>query len=217
MAVPRSEPYIWVTWLSKLLVGEDSCEWAAWFKAQHGSFDKVPSSFNQAAWLMAHTSLLGQVRTDLEDKGLTVFTERQNNFTLKGKAATLGGQADLIGTSGGSGLILDAKTGQPRTSDHVQVMIYMWAIPQALRQYQGVVFDGKVVYTDHEVPIPASAVDDAFKTNLIKLIRQVSSASPLRKVPSRMECGFCPIARTECRDRIEGPDDREPGAAASDF
>ncbi len=203
MAVPRSEPYIWVTWLSKLLVGEESCEWAAWFKAQHESYDKVPSSFNQAAWLMGHTALLGQVRSALESSGHTVFTERQNKFTLKGRAATLGGQADLIGTSGRSGLILDAKTGTPKTSDHVQVMIYMWAIPQALRQYQGVVFDGKVVYADHEVPIPASAVDESFKTNLIKLIKQVSSSSPLRKVPSGMECGYCPIAKTECRDRIE--------------
>ena len=28
-------PYIWVTWLPRLLSGEGSCEWAAWFKAQH--------------------------------------------------------------------------------------------------------------------------------------------------------------------------------------
>ena len=37
-------PYVWVTWLTKLLVGDASCEWAAWFKAQHESFswDKGP-------------------------------------------------------------------------------------------------------------------------------------------------------------------------------
>ena len=28
-------PYVWVTWLSKLLVGENSCEWGSWFRAQH--------------------------------------------------------------------------------------------------------------------------------------------------------------------------------------
>ena len=27
----RDEPYIWVTWLTRLLVGENSCEWAVWF------------------------------------------------------------------------------------------------------------------------------------------------------------------------------------------
>ena len=28
-------PYVWVTWASKLLAGDASCEWASWFKAQH--------------------------------------------------------------------------------------------------------------------------------------------------------------------------------------
>ena len=36
MAKPRSGgPYIWVTLLSKLLAGDESCEYAGWFKAQH--------------------------------------------------------------------------------------------------------------------------------------------------------------------------------------
>ena len=37
-------PYIWVTWLTKLLVGENSCEWSAWFRAQHEGW-----SWEQAA------------------------------------------------------------------------------------------------------------------------------------------------------------------------
>ena len=28
-------PYIWPTWLTALLAGESSCEWRAWFHAQH--------------------------------------------------------------------------------------------------------------------------------------------------------------------------------------
>ena len=28
-------PYIWATTLAKLLTGENSCEWAGWFKAHH--------------------------------------------------------------------------------------------------------------------------------------------------------------------------------------
>ena len=35
MAQPRATgPYVWVTWLPRLLSGESSCEWASWFKAQ---------------------------------------------------------------------------------------------------------------------------------------------------------------------------------------
>ena len=40
----ESGPYIWVSWIAKLLTGENSCEWAAWFKAQHetSSWGKTP-------------------------------------------------------------------------------------------------------------------------------------------------------------------------------
>ena len=37
MAVLRNNgPYVWVTWLPRLLSGENTCEWANWFKTQHG-------------------------------------------------------------------------------------------------------------------------------------------------------------------------------------
>ncbi len=51
MAQLRSTgPYVWVTWLLKLLAGESSCEWASWFKAQHEgwSWSRMPSDFDQA-------------------------------------------------------------------------------------------------------------------------------------------------------------------------
>ena len=34
-AIPRDHPYIWATWLPRLLVGDNSCEWAIWFKAHY--------------------------------------------------------------------------------------------------------------------------------------------------------------------------------------
>jgi len=37
----------------------------------------------------------------------------------------------LIGLNG-SGTVCDIKTGQPKPSDHTQVMIYVWAVPRAL-------------------------------------------------------------------------------------
>ena len=64
MAQTRESPYIWVTWLTKLLVGENSCEWAAWFHAHHESwsYDKVPSNFDANEWQMKHTALLKTIR-----------------------------------------------------------------------------------------------------------------------------------------------------------
>ena len=62
----REHPYIWATWLPRLLTGENSCEWAAWFKANHQGWNRVPSDFNQTDWLLNHTALPNKRRTDWE-------------------------------------------------------------------------------------------------------------------------------------------------------
>ena len=204
MGKQRSEPYIWTTWLTKLLVGEESCEWGAWFKAHNQSYDKVPDTFDRTKWQIEHTALLRDIREKLESESYVVFLERQNNFRLRGRQSgiVVGGQPDLIAVKGNLGLICDAKTGQARPSDHVQVMIYMWAIPLAFRQYSAVTFDGEVTYQDQQVPIPSSAINESFISNLAKLVQRVGGSKPLSKVPSAAECGFCQIASTECSERI---------------
>ena len=196
-------PDVWVTWLTKLLVGDNSCEWAGWFKTQHEnrSWDKVPSDFDQTQWQMEHTALLEQARSKLEAEGQAVFVENENRFTLRGSSATLGGKPDIVATYEGKGTIVEAKTGTPRRADHVQVMVYMYAVPRALQQYRGIAFDGRVVYQDHEEAVPASAIDQPFVERLGALIRRLASGTPARKVPSPMECGFCNITEADCPER----------------
>jgi len=110
---------------------------------------------------------------------------------------------DLIGLNG-SGTVCDIKTGQPKPSDHTQVMIYVWAVPRALPKYQGQRFDGLVVYPDHEVRIPAEAVDVTFVQYLAGLIRRVSADAPPRRIPSLDECKFCDLTSKDCAERVEG-------------
>lgn len=215
MTTKRDQPYIWVTWLTKLLVGENSCEWAAWFKAHYTNFRRAPDDFDSGTWQMNHTVLLNQTRDQLQDEGHSTFVEKQNRFTLRGSSATLGGKPDLIALSGDRGVIYDVKTGQPTTSDHVQVMTYMYAVPRALGQYKNMVFDGMVVYTDHQVPIPASAVNNQFIDRLASLIRRISREQPLLKTPSALECGFCQISKEECPERVESG--AEDGLETTDF
>ena len=203
MTTKRDQPYIWVTWLTKLLVGENSCEWAAWFRAHYTNFLRVPDDFDSATWQMNHTVLLNQERDRLQCEGHAVFVEKQNRFALRGRSATLGGKPDLIALAGDKGVIYDVKTGQPTASDHVQVMTYMYAVPRALGQFKNMGFDGMVVYRDHKVPIPASAVNKQFIDRLASLIRRISGEQPLLKTPSVMECGFCQISREECPERVE--------------
>ena len=206
MPTERDKPYIWVTWLTRLLVGENSCEWAAWFRAHNfsSSYEKEPDSFGLTAWRIEHTAFLNQKRDELEAEGRKVFVEDQNSFSLHGNTATLGGKPDLIVVSGVQGLILDVKTGKPNPSHRIQLMVYMYAIPLALGQHQGIRFNGKVVYTDsnENVDIPHTAVDDIFIKNLADLIRKVSSEAPARRAPSSQECGFCNITSADCPEKV---------------
>ena len=200
----RTGPYIWVTWLTELLAGEHSCEWAGWFRAQHytNSWTPVPSSLDLPSWMLAHTAALNEYRGNLEAQQYTVFTENQNAFQLQGQAATLGGKPDLIARQAATGTIIDVKTGKPRASHAIQVLLYMYAIPRALPQHKGVTFDGKVVYQDHEVPVPAASVNETFIQEFAGLIRRLSSTTPARKVPSAAECLFCPISSADCPERL---------------
>ena len=218
MTETRSGPYIWVTWLSKLLVGDRSCEWAAWFKAHHKNYVRAPSPFDVVTWQMNHTALLNDVRDGLELDGNRVSSEDQNYFNLRGSSgAVLGGKPDLVVTrEDGTGTIYDIKTGQPRASDNAQVMIYMYALPY-INQFRGIQFDGRLVYKEGgEVEIPADAVDDSFRSHLFGLIRRVSDSDPARKVPSALECSMCDLTPADCPERIED-DPRESITEGADF
>ena len=80
LAQRREHPYIWATWLPRLLAGENSCEWAIWFKAHHQNWAKVPSDFNQAEWMLNHTSLLNEKKSQWEARRQKVYVEGQNSF-----------------------------------------------------------------------------------------------------------------------------------------
>ena len=198
-------PYIWVTWLPKLLSGQTSCEWASWFKAQHysDSWTRMPSDFDLTRWLTAHTALLNESRVTWERKGYSALTEGQNHFNLRGNSAVLAGKPDLVARKGDGVKIIDAKTGRPSPADALQVMIYMYALPRALERYRGLKLTGQVAYSDHVVNIPAEAVDEAFVRNMGQLITRLASEMPARRVPSPGECRFCEITPADCPERAE--------------
>ena len=56
-------------------------------------------------------------------------------------------------------MIIDAKTGRPNPAHSAQVLIYMYAVPKALPEYNGMEFRGHIIYPDGNVQIPASGVD----------------------------------------------------------
>ena len=209
MANLRSNgPYVWVTWLPRLLSGESSCEWASWFKAQHeeDSWTLVASGFDLTKWLTDHTALLNQSREAWERRGYSVLTEEQNRFNLRGKSAVLAGKPDLIACKDDEVVVIDTKTGRSSTAHPVQVMLYMYALPKALERYRGLKLTGQVAYSDHVVDIPAEAVDETFVQRMGQLITRLASDMPARRIPSPGECRFCEITPADCPERVEeGP------------
>ena len=195
MAQRREHPYIWATWLPRLLTGENSCKWAVWFKAHHRNWTRNPSQFNQAQWMLDHTALLNERITDWEVGGFDVDVEAQHRFELRSKSATLGGRPNLVARRDDESVIVDAKTGQENPSHVVQVMIYLYAVPKALEKYRNLKPRGQVTYRDHTVRIPAEAVDDQFVQNIGALIRRLS-ADKTREA-STQPTGM-PLLRHQC-------------------
>ena len=210
-------PYVWVTWLPRLLSGESSREWASWFKAQHEgwSWSRMPSDFDQAGWLMNHTALLNQQRQRWEAQGYTVLTEGQNSFNLRGSSAVLAGKPDLVARRRDQVTVIDAKTSRPSPAHAAQVLLYMYALPRALECYRGLSIAGQVAHPDHVVDIPPEAVDGRFVENLGGLMRRLASEMPARRVPSTGECRFCEITPADCPERAEEGSPEE--GATDDF
>lgn len=197
----RTQPYIWTTWLSKILGGDSSCEWSAWYRAHYENIPKRDRS-DMDGWRMKHTSLLNQTKARFEKEGSRVFLEDQNKFSLKGKVATLAGKPDLI-VVGDDYMICDVKSGQPKISDRMQVMIYMYAIPLVLPQYKGVSFSGMVAYDgDHDYISPED-INEMFTSSLVGLIKRVGNAEPAQRVPSVRECRFCDLTAESCEARVD--------------
>ena len=207
MPTRREHPYIWTTWLPRLLTGENSCEWAVWFKAHYQDWTKPPSDFDQAEWLMRHTALLNQQRQEWQSDRRTILVEGQNAFQLRGKSATLAGRPDLVVLNERDATIIDVKTGREQPWHKVQVMIYQYALPLAMTQYRNVRIGGEVVYPSHRVRISRGALPGQFIDQLGSTIRRLAAPNPPKPTPSFQECRFCDITAADCPARVDQPNE----------
>ena len=165
MTRPRTNPYLYLTWIPRYLTGEKSCLWAAWFKANFQNYEKMPSDFDSAKWNMEHTDLLTELVDRLEEQGCQVFIESQNSFKVESPRSgfVISGKPDVIAVHpDGRVVVYDVKTGQESASHVAQVQLYMYLLPKAQgARWRGMKFEGAVVYKGgREVPIPADSVNE---------------------------------------------------------
>ena len=98
MTRPRTNPYLYVTWIPRYLTCDKSCLYAAWFKANHQGYVKMPGDFDSAKWNIEHADLMNKPLEELEDRGSEIFIERQNSFKVESSrtGAVIGGTPDII-------------------------------------------------------------------------------------------------------------------------
>ena len=159
-------PYIYPTWLPKLLAGLDSCEWKIWFQVHHDSrsWDKLPSDFDLTRYSLEHTELVRLCTEEYEQRGFTVSVERQNDFRLQLAGATISGRPDIVAWRDDEAVIVDAKAAKPNPSHEIQVILYMTWLPIIDPRFQKVKLSGEVYYGEEAViDIPAASVNDRFK------------------------------------------------------
>ena len=202
----QTGPYIYPTWLPKLLAGLDNCEYKTWFQVHHDSrsWDKLPSDFDLTRYNLEHTELVRLCTEEYEERGFTVSVERQNDFRLQVEGATISGRPDIVAWRDDEAVIVDVKAAKPNPSHEIQVMLYMTWLPMIDPRFQKVNLSGEVYYGEEAViDIPAASVDDRFKEITAGLIGRVTSKNPPRRAPSVSECRFCPISSRYCPERRE--------------
>lgn len=196
----HGKPYIWVTWLSKLL-GGNRCVWSAWFKA-HFKYEKFEEqASNLVEWNRNHTRLMAQCRAQLEADGWTVSEEEENAFRMEGTAAVVAGKPDIVAVKPGRVLVVDGKTGRERDSDIWQVLLYLYAVPKSRPDLTGTL-EGEVHYPNGEISLTTDELTLERMSEIVALVKAIAADEPPKKVPSRAECQRCNIGRQDCPQRV---------------
>jgi len=216
MTAPRDGSYIWVTWITGLMSADRQCEWSAWFRAHFQGYDRVPSDFDLSKWKAAHGEMVRARADELRGEGYTVFVEGQNKFSLKGRAATLGGVPDLVAVRDGRGLVVDCKSGKQRDSDAFQVLTYMLVLPLTHEACRGVSLAGEVQYRDSRLRIEPEKLDDELRGLIRATIERVGGDAEPSRVPSLGECRFCDITAADCPERVD-EEERAPAEVEHDL
>lgn len=212
---PRhGKPYIYVTWITGILAGEQECRFAPYFKA-HFKYDKRQDRhFDRAAWTADHTAMVAARASQLRIEGWEVSVESANQFSLVGETAVLAGKPDLVARKPGEALVIDCKTGTERASDWFQVLVYLFALPKRYPDLSVVRLSGEVCYRSGPIAIHAEELNLARRDDIVAAVRQAAAAVPPAKSPNRHDCAFCDIDTTDCAERWQ---DTEPVVTTTEF
>ena len=196
---PRHKPYIWPSWLTGLLAGEDHCWWRAWAKANY-RVTKLPETKDREDFFKEYTekhdAITNRRAEELRQLGWKVYVEDEAQFKMVGSSADVSGKPDIVATRDRTALVVDAKSGKRRSSDHYQVLIYMLGLMLTWLRDKVDEVQGEVEYSDGRVPVrPLGPVE---KEQIVEAIKKLTGPEP-DPVPSAWECKYCDVAKCPVR------------------
>ncbi len=194
-------PWIWPSWISKIIGGDAQCAWAGWVKARYWYRKRPDANGNQLSnWKAEHAKLVREHVDKLRAESWTVSVEDQNKFDLQGKAAVLGGKPDIVASKGYVVMVVDVKGGRRSDADFWQVVIYVRLLPKV---FPGLCKDktviGRVQYREDTREITAADVAQSWP-KVVEHIDALTNDTEPAKVPSERECRYCDI--DECPSRV---------------
>lgn len=208
-------PEFWTTTIAKALSGDQPCLLSPWLSG-HMRLEKRPreDAASLAKWKTDHTAALNDYVTRLKAQGWKCSVERY--FRVEGASAILAGKADVVAQQADKRpLIVDVKTGQPRDSDLIQVMIEIVMIPIAWNS-PSMLFEGEVVYRDHTVKI-TNAQAQEMKPKIVTLLKQLALTRRPDAAPGLAACRWCDVSEKDCPDRFNAEREPEPVGSTTEL
>jgi CRISPR/Cas system-associated exonuclease Cas4 (RecB family) len=205
LALPRLRyrPYLGVTMLTKLLAGEARCAWQLLVRIRY-DLPPEPTTPKLQEWKEKHQTLVNERATELENRGLHIQVEDQNWLECWGKTSgiRLAGKPDIAILERERVTYEDCKTGEPKFSDHVQVMLYAHIAKRMRVQRE---LSGNVVYPDKIEAVDLSRWSADGIGRRFREVMEGINAGNVLPTASFQECRYCKV-RAYCEARIEAPD-----------
>src|SRR3972149_5219266 len=104
---PRQRPYVYPTWVTKLLAGESRCWYSAWYKCHFKYLKKADDQDREdffAEYNEAHNKIEERRAAALREDGWTVKVEADGEFKIRGGAGDLSGKPDIVAMKGETAL-----------------------------------------------------------------------------------------------------------------
>jgi CRISPR/Cas system-associated exonuclease Cas4 (RecB family) len=196
-AVERREPYVYITWLAKVMDGA-ACQWSYAFQIGHLLKTRAHEFINPE-WNVAHTRALVELENEIRGKGLAPEVEYE--LSIQVDNAKVAGKIDCLVVDDDNRVVTvyEVKTGSPKSRDKLQTQLYMYFLAQRGRTYREYGLRGMLVYPDRREPV--DGVPEHFGDDVKFFLDLLIDGTPRKRPGSN--CRDCKIHAVDCPERLE--------------